>query len=140
MHSSGERICGVAEQGDSVKISAYQTHAVRVPVDDMAFGEVIGTYVVLRLRTDDGVEGVGYATGLTAGAVKPLISVLEAYLDQLIGRNPLDTESISTPQVKFGSSPRCRTDCRSSTFRGPPRPGLGLELDDAALRDLSLNN
>ena len=86
-----------------MKITGYQTSAIGVPVSDTAIRDAVGTYVVLRLRTDEGIEGIGYASGVSPSTVRSFIGVLEEYLDQLIGWNPLASEAISTPRVKFGT-------------------------------------
>ena len=56
-----------------MKISSYQTQIVQLPNDRDVLGEIPGrvdpTFVTLRVRTDDGVEGISYAgyAGYTAG-------------------------------------------------------------------------
>jgi muconate cycloisomerase len=49
-----------------VKITSFETFMVALPwrrLHKMAFpGEVLGRYVIVRLRTDDGLEGLGEAT------------------------------------------------------------------------------
>lgn len=114
-----------------MKIVGHDAVAVRVPIDDVAVSEAMGTYVVMRLYTDEDVEGFGYATSIAPAATPTLLAVLDGYIEALKGRNPLDIEAIVTPTARFGSP---------SIFRkGAALPGYqarAARLIDTALWDV----
>ncbi|HLU55270.1 MAG TPA: mandelate racemase/muconate lactonizing enzyme family protein [Pseudonocardia sp.] len=72
-----------------MKITGCATAAVRVTYE----GIITGTHVVLRLRTDEGVEGVSYvrANRITA---RPLALLVEGMVDELAGRDPTRTGEV----------------------------------------------
>jgi len=61
-----------------MKIADYLVQPVRVTYDET----VSGTHVVLRLRTDDGIEGVSFVSRLGAGTVQPLALLIASQHDQ----------------------------------------------------------
>ncbi|HYC43849.1 MAG TPA: mandelate racemase/muconate lactonizing enzyme family protein [Burkholderiales bacterium] len=82
-----------------MKITQLETHIVRVPLDEpLANGptakDATQSFVTLRLRTDEGVEGVGmtfFGGGAMSGALKAAVDGLGALA---VGMNPLDIEAI----------------------------------------------
>ena len=72
-----------------MKISGYSTQAVRVPYE----GAITGSHIITRLRTDAGIEGLSYVSRVGTAAMKPLLSVLETYLEQVVGADPLAAEA-----------------------------------------------
>jgi L-alanine-DL-glutamate epimerase-like enolase superfamily enzyme len=82
------------------KIVSVQARTVRVPLDrTTAFARrVVGQrdYALVRIRTDDGIEGIGHCYGghgagaLVAEAVRQLLRPL------MIGRDPHDSEALWT--------------------------------------------
>lgn len=73
-----------------MKITRYETRAVRVPYEQA----ITGSHVVLRLQTDEGIEGISYVSRVGPAALKPLLAVLEAYLEQVVGADPLSQEAV----------------------------------------------
>jgi L-alanine-DL-glutamate epimerase-like enolase superfamily enzyme len=71
-----------------MKIESWRTSVVRVEYDEA----LPGTHIVLRLRTDQGLEGIAYISKLRHP--KAVLTVLEAQLDQLVGHDPLNGEAI----------------------------------------------
>jgi L-alanine-DL-glutamate epimerase-like enolase superfamily enzyme len=82
-----------------MKITQLETQIVRLPLDEpLANGPTpqgaTQTFVTLRLRTDEGVEGVGmtfFGGGAMSGALKAAVEALGALA---IGENPLQIEAI----------------------------------------------
>ena len=83
-----------------MKITGYRTEVVSVPLDDPMVQANLGTYLVLHLETDEGVEGIYWNSRL--GDVSTFLGTLKGYLDQLIGLDPTRIEAITAPQIKFG--------------------------------------
>ena len=82
-----------------MKITQLQAQVVRVPLDEpLANGptpkDATQSFVTLKLRTDEGVEGVGmtfFGGGAMSGALKAAVEGLGALA---VGMNPLDIEAI----------------------------------------------
>jgi L-alanine-DL-glutamate epimerase-like enolase superfamily enzyme len=72
-----------------MKINGYKTHVVQVPHE----GAITGSHVILELDTDEGVHGLGYVSRIRPPALKPLVSALEIYLEQIVGQDPLNIEA-----------------------------------------------
>jgi L-alanine-DL-glutamate epimerase-like enolase superfamily enzyme len=72
-----------------VKIASWRTTVVRVDYDQA----LPGTHIVLQMRTDEGLEGIAYISKLRNP--KGVLSVLEAYLEQLKGQDALDVEAVN---------------------------------------------
>ena len=64
------------------KVSSFETWLVRVPYEE---GRRFGNHIVLRLRTDDGLEGVGYVTNLAPPLIKSQRVALESFAELVIG-------------------------------------------------------
>lgn len=115
-----------------MKVTGYRTWSVTVPMTDTAVVATMSTYVLLQLQTDEGVDGIAYASRITPAYVRPFIATLEGFLDTLIGRDPLAVESIVTPVVGVAAS--------SSIFRkGGSWPGYQSRIAstvDVALWDI----
>src|SRR3990170_534129 len=73
-----------------MKIAGCETHAVRVTYE----GSVSGLHVVLRLRTDAGIEGVSYVSRISPQTIKPLVLLIEGNVGQLSGADPLNAEAL----------------------------------------------
>jgi L-alanine-DL-glutamate epimerase-like enolase superfamily enzyme len=73
-----------------MKITGCETHAVTVNFE----GIMPGTHVVLRLKTDQGVEGVSYVSRVGPRNIRAMALVIEAMAESLIGRDPSNTEEI----------------------------------------------
>ena len=81
-----------------MKIVSFSTRVVSVPREtgplSQGPGATSADFVTLRLRTDDGVEGIGY-TGFASNLMrKPLKESLDALAGQTIGDDPMMVESI----------------------------------------------
>ena len=81
-----------------MKIVSFSTRVVSIPQETGPLSQGPGAtgadFVTLRLRTDDGVEGIGY-TGFASNLMrKPLKESLDALAGQTIGDDPMMTESI----------------------------------------------
>jgi L-alanine-DL-glutamate epimerase-like enolase superfamily enzyme len=77
-------------RGDVLKITGYKTTLVQVPYEEA----ITGSHVILQLQTDEGIEGLGYVSRIRPPALKPLLSALEVYLEQIDGQDPLRIEAI----------------------------------------------
>lgn len=49
-------------------------------------GVMSGTHIVLRLMTDQGIEGIGYISRVNPRTLKPLILLIEAMVESVIGQ------------------------------------------------------
>jgi L-alanine-DL-glutamate epimerase-like enolase superfamily enzyme len=74
-----------------MKLTGHKTWVVQVPYE----GAITGSHVLLELQTDAGVKGLGYVSRIRPAALKPLLSTLDVYLDQLDGLDPLRIEALS---------------------------------------------
>jgi L-alanine-DL-glutamate epimerase-like enolase superfamily enzyme len=97
-----------------MKIQGCETVAVRVNFE----GVMPGTHIVLRLRTDEGVEGVSYVSRLNAQNLKPLKLLIESMVEGLTGQEATDTDAIYAKLYKAG-------------FGGAPVSGLELRAASA---------
>ncbi|HWO74010.1 MAG TPA: mandelate racemase/muconate lactonizing enzyme family protein [Dehalococcoidia bacterium] len=73
-----------------MKIVGHQTHVVRVTYEET----VRGTHVVLRLRTDDGIEGISYVSRIAADSLRLVVLMIESRVQQVIGQDPMATEAL----------------------------------------------
>jgi L-alanine-DL-glutamate epimerase-like enolase superfamily enzyme len=83
--------------GVAMKITGHQTHVVRVGYDE----SINGVHIVLRLRTDAGLEGISYVTRLHEGA-GAMLSVINHYVDRIVGMDALDIEAVAAKLVNRG--------------------------------------
>ena len=82
-----------------MKITQFESHIVRVPLDEpLADGPVpkgaTQNFVTLRLGTDEGVEGIGisfFGAGAMSASLKAAIDGLAGLA---VGENPLRIEAI----------------------------------------------
>jgi L-alanine-DL-glutamate epimerase-like enolase superfamily enzyme len=79
------------------KITGCATHVVRVGHDE----SINGIHIVLRLKTDDGLEGISYITRLH-DAAPAVLRVLELYVQRIIGMDALAPEAILDRLVMRG--------------------------------------
>jgi L-alanine-DL-glutamate epimerase-like enolase superfamily enzyme len=73
-----------------MKITGHEAFAVRVLYEEA----VRGTHIVLRLRTDDGIEGISYVSRVSADNLKLVTAMIEHRVTQLIGKDPTNTEAL----------------------------------------------
>src|SRR4029453_9514801 len=81
-----------------MKIASYSIHPVRVTYDE----SVTGTHVVLRLRTDDGLEGVSFVSRIGGTNIRPLCLLIEGAVQQVIGHDPLVAEALYARLYRVG--------------------------------------
>ena len=91
-----------------LKIAGFETRIVFLPRE---VGPLVGGYsstsigvVVLRLRTTDGIEGIGYASFTPRNITSALKEVVDALAEDTIGQDPLRVEAISTTLLEDGGS------------------------------------
>ncbi len=81
-----------------MQIAGFETQVVELPRERTTLGEIPGQvtpwYVTLRLRTDDGIEGVAYAAYIARSVAPALKATLDGLCEQTIGRDPFATETI----------------------------------------------
>jgi len=73
-----------------MKIQSAQTVAVSVNFE----GVMPGTHIVLRLRTDSGIEGISYVSRVNARNQQPLKLLIDATAASVIGMDATDTDSL----------------------------------------------
>jgi L-alanine-DL-glutamate epimerase-like enolase superfamily enzyme len=81
-----------------MKIESFRVQPVRVTYDET----VSGTHVLLRLRTDDGIEGISFVSRLGGGTIKPLVLLIESAAQQVLGQSPLDAEALYARVYRVG--------------------------------------
>ena len=89
-----------------MKIASYKTQAVRVPREHAPFakgGDEID-FVTLTLRTDDGIEGIGYAGFAPPVMTAALHAAVDALCGQTVGMDPMNTEEISSRLFRLAGS------------------------------------
>ena len=79
-----------------MKIVSYETKAVVVPREPgpPVGGANVAPFVALTLRTDDGIEGIGYAGFVSDVILKSLHECVNAMAELVIGSDPMDIEAI----------------------------------------------
>jgi L-talarate/galactarate dehydratase len=111
-----------------MKITAAQTRLIKIPADEPLAGGAIlmgptRDFVTLTLRTDAGIEGIGYAFfgGNLAPQLKGMVETLAALI---IGQDPLPIEALVNK-------------IRAATIAGPSgMVTLALSAIDIALWDI----
>jgi L-alanine-DL-glutamate epimerase-like enolase superfamily enzyme len=73
-----------------MKIESCVVQPVRVTYDET----VTGTHVVLRLRTNDGIEGVSFVSRIGGSNIEPLAMLIRNAAQQLIGEDPMNAEAL----------------------------------------------
>ncbi|MBT2188232.1 mandelate racemase/muconate lactonizing enzyme family protein [Sphingobium nicotianae] len=73
-----------------MKITGCETHAVTVNFEGM----MSGTHVVLRLRTDQGIEGIAYVSRVGPRNIRAMALVMEAMVESIHGLDPSNAEEI----------------------------------------------
>src|SRR5689334_22644995 len=73
-----------------MQIASYLVQPVRVTYDET----VSGTHVVLRLRTDDGIEGVSFVSRIGGGNIQALASLIANAAQQQVGEDVMNAEAL----------------------------------------------
>jgi L-talarate/galactarate dehydratase len=81
-----------------MKIASYAVQPVRVTYDET----VSGTHVLLRLRTDEGIEGISFVSRLGGGTVRPLTLLIAGAAEQVLGQDPLNGEALYARVYRAG--------------------------------------
>jgi L-alanine-DL-glutamate epimerase-like enolase superfamily enzyme len=105
-----------------MKVTGFETWVVRVPYEE---ARAPAPQVILRLTTDNGLEGIAYVTPLVPWTVKPIRVAVEQFAERVVGRNPMAVESINAEFLSRIPRPQ---------FDGLARSAAGLV--DIALWDL----
>ena len=81
-----------------MKIANYQTGVVSVPREEGPLTGGVGSqaeFVTIKIRTDNGIEGIGYSGFASSLMLKALKASVDALLEQLIGEDPRNNERIN---------------------------------------------
>ena len=84
-----------------MKLTGFETQIVELPRESGPLG-ASAMFVTLKLRTDDGIEGIGYAGFTSALMMKALEETLDALTEQTIGSNPMMIEAIGAKLLALG--------------------------------------
>jgi L-alanine-DL-glutamate epimerase-like enolase superfamily enzyme len=77
----------------ALKITSHEVIVVNVPMEAALMGRTESPHTILRLRTDDGIEGIGWA--FMFGAMGPaLAKALDGVAELLHGEDPMLREHI----------------------------------------------
>jgi L-alanine-DL-glutamate epimerase-like enolase superfamily enzyme len=105
-----------------MKVTGYETWVVRVPYEE---ARAPAPQVILRLSTDEGLDGVAYVTPLVPWTIRPIRAAVEEFAQRTVGRDPLAVESINAEFL--ARIPRPQFDALARSAAG---------LVDVALWDL----
>lgn len=96
----------LGEQRGAMKISSYRTQfacpAMLADPTEESIATKIANFVTLELRTDDGVEGIGYSGFVNASMLKPLRETVDALAEWTVGEDPSAVESVSANLLDLG--------------------------------------
>ena len=87
-----------------MKIASFETRAVRVPREHAPFavgGDEID-FVTLKLRTDDGIEGIGYAGFASSVLTGALKATVDGLCGAAVGMDAMDTEAVGARLLRLG--------------------------------------
>lgn len=87
-----------------MRVTAVETIPVRVPME-VRYGEIEAvTGVVVRARTDQGIEGVGHAITLSDRSFRSLVVTVQELGELLVGEDPRQPERIHRKIVPDGGA------------------------------------
>ena len=90
-----------------MKIAGFNTKVVSVPreVGPLAEGPgaTTASFVVLTIKTDDGIEGIGYAGFASTLMLKALKAAVDSLAEQTIGDDPMMIVTTVKHSVETGS-------------------------------------
>ena len=102
-----------------MKITGFETYFVRVPYEEV---RAPAPQIILRLTTDEGLDGLAYVTPLVPWTIRPIRVAVEELAQRVLGQNPMAAESIN-----------------ASFLARMPRPQFdGLARSAAGLIDIAL--
>ena len=89
-----------------MKIAGFDTRVVSVPRAEGPLGgrpgDNVATFVTLKMHTDDGIEGIGYAGFASNVVVKALKETVDALAGLTVGEDPMMVESIQQRLLAAG--------------------------------------
>ncbi len=89
-----------------MKIASYTTQVVRIPRQHAPFakgGDEI-EFVTLQMRTDDGIEGIGYAGFAPLVMTPALHAAVDGLCRLVVGMDPMNTEEIGAHLFRAAGS------------------------------------
>ncbi len=107
-----------------MRLASHEVLVVDVPLDRPWMGVAQMRHVVLRLRSDDGIEGLGWAGWFDPKLIPTLASAVDAIAAELIGADPTHIRDL---MAKVG---------RLVNFWGPGLTRFVEAMVDVALHDL----
>src|SRR3990172_7877517 len=105
-----------------MKVTSYETWVVRIPYEEI---RAPAPHIILRLMTDQGLDGLAYVTPLVAWTIKPLRIAVEAFAERVVGLDPMSVEAINASLLARTARPQ---------FDGLARSAVSLV--DTALWDI----
>ena len=91
-----------------MKIAGFETGVVALPRVEGPLGagpgSLAASFVTLKLRTDDGIEGIGYAGFASNVMLKALKVAVDSLAEQTIGSDPMMVEQIGNHLLSIGGS------------------------------------
>src|SRR3979409_2622223 len=92
-----------------MKIQQVETNLVRLPVEEPLVGAppypaMMREFLTLRVRTDDGIEGIGI-TAFGGKLMRALRAAVEEFGELVRGEDPLRTEHVAA-KLRAASAPR----------------------------------
>jgi L-alanine-DL-glutamate epimerase-like enolase superfamily enzyme len=96
-----------------MKIEGCETTAIRVNFE----GVMPGTHIVLRLRTDEGIEGISYISRVNAQNAKPLQQLIAGMVESLGDLDPTNTEQVYAKlfRTDYGGYPVSGLELRAAS-------------------------
>ncbi len=91
-----------------MKVASFESRAIRIPREPGPSGpREEADYVTLKLRTDDGVEGIAYAGFASTLVTKGLKAVVDALAQETVGADPHSVERVGRDLLRKagGGSP-----------------------------------
>ncbi len=98
-----------------MRVSKYKTRVLRTPADNplvvgLPEGNATRTFATLRLKTDEGISGIGitFIPSLSASPLTPALKeAVDALAEMVVGRDPMPVEAIAEDlkQAGGGSGP-----------------------------------
>ena len=114
-----------------MKITDFKTGVISLPREDGPLTGGFGPeaqFVTIKIRTDNGLEGIGYSGFASNLMLKALKESVDALLEQIKGSDPQNNESINTDSR--GRSARRISD--ASYFRNRRRTlGYKRQIDQS---------
>lgn len=89
-----------------MKITSFRTHpacpSLSVDPELEAIAAQLANFVAIQVRTDAGLEGLGYAGFVVREMLRPLKATLDALAEWAVGEDPLAVEAVSEKLLELG--------------------------------------